>query len=86
MAKTGLRYVPYQERHPLIRWAFENNQPIKALSAGLGVSRVAIHHWDAGRFRPSGHTLSQIIKLTGGAVTADQCHDYWLSKQKEIAA
>lgn len=86
MVKTGIRYVPYQERHPLIRWAFANDLPVKALSEGLGVSRVAIHHWDAGRFRPSGRVLSEIIKLTDGAVSPDACHDYWLSKQKEKVA
>lgn len=84
--KTGLRYVPYQERHPLVQWAWRQGVTIEEVAHHLKVSRVAIHHWDAGRFRPSGRVLTKIIDYTGGAVSPTDCHEYWMHKQAEKVA
>lgn len=87
MAKTSQKDVPDAFRHPLIAWVYSQSPPkqIKKVCGDIGISRVALCRWDNGRTRPSGHVLSRIIEYTGGAVTPDACHAYWLSKQKHAA-
>ena len=87
MAKTSQKDVPDAFRHPLIAWVYRQEPPIqlKKVCGEIGVSRVALWHWDHGRTRPSGDAMTRIIEYTGGAVTPDACHAYWLSKQERAA-
>lgn len=85
----NMRYVPYQERHPLIRWlarqerfqTAQSDATLKALCAQINVSRAAVCHWDNGYSRPSGRTMTRILEVTNGEVTPNDCHEYWLAKQ-----
>lgn len=87
MGKASQKDVPDAFRHPLIAWAYRQ-QPrpqLKKVCGEIGVSRVAVCRWDNGLTRPSRDVMTRILEYTRGAVTADACHAYWLSKQETNA-
>lgn len=78
MAKTNRK-----QRHPLVRWAQANSRSITNVADELGVSRTCIHYWETGFRVPRRFTLQMIVDYTKGAVTANDCHQYWLALQEK---
>lgn len=68
-------------RHPLYAWATATGRTVNQMCSDLGISRAALHNWDNGYQMPCPRTLSRILEATNGAVTPNDCHRHWESRQ-----
>ena len=68
-------------KHPLKAWASERKMMMKDLARKVGVSTTAIHYWVNRVSCPSPQMMKRIEELTGGAVTASHCINYFMEKQ-----
>ncbi|WP_084398358.1 helix-turn-helix domain-containing protein [Henriciella aquimarina] len=66
----------------LADWLTKNNLSDADFADRIGVSRQALHRYKTGARRPHADILTEIVKHTGGQVTAN---DFFNSKKEQGA-
>ena len=69
--------IQIRGRHPIQVWAKANNIKLEAWLCETGFTRAALSHWHRRRFLPNSRSLMKIHDGTNGAVTAQDCLNYY---------
>jgi DNA-binding transcriptional regulator YiaG len=66
--------------HPVRAWARGEGLRMKELGRRLGVTQQTLHYWTTKRNCPSTRVMALIESVTGGAVSASDCINYFMEK------